>query len=57
MNSADPPQSYRISHARVLAIAVPMTLSNATTPLLGVVATGATSAHVIGRLDGAANRG
>src|SRR6266446_5003329 len=38
MNSADPPQSYRITHARVLAIAVPMTLSNATTPLLGAVA-------------------
>src|SRR4051812_12998997 len=45
MNSADPPQSRRITHARVLAIAVPMTLSNATTPLLGVVATA-----VIGRL-------
>src|SRR6476659_960854 len=45
MNSADPPQSYRISHARVLAIAIPMTLSSATTPLLGVVATA-----VIGRL-------
>src|SRR3954464_2588556 len=45
MNSVDPPQSYRITHARVLAIAVPMTLSNATTPLLGVVATA-----VIGRL-------
>src|SRR5258708_14520796 len=45
MNSADPPQSYQITHRRVLAIAVPMTLSNATTPLLGVVATA-----VIGRL-------
>src|SRR5437879_5992127 len=45
MNSADPPQSYHITHRRVLAIAVPMTLSNATTPLLGVVATA-----VIGRL-------
>ena len=45
MNSADPPQPYIITHARVLAIAVPMTLSNATTPLLGVVATA-----VIGRL-------
>src|SRR5258708_39073139 len=45
MNSADPPQTYRITHARVLAIAVPMPLSNATTPLLGVVATA-----VIGRL-------
>src|SRR3954447_9443058 len=45
MNSADLPQSSRITHARVLAIAVPMTLSSATTPLLGVVATA-----VIGRL-------
>src|SRR5947199_370090 len=45
MNFAAPPQSYQITHARVLAIAVPMTLSNATTPLLGVVATA-----VIGRL-------
>src|SRR5438309_10270000 len=45
MNSAEPPQSYTVTHARVLAIAVPMTLSNATTPLLGVVATA-----VIGRL-------
>src|SRR6202048_1250292 len=45
MNSANPPQSYQITHRRVLAIAVPMTLSNATTPLLGVVATA-----VIGRL-------
>jgi MATE family multidrug resistance protein len=45
MNSADPPQTYQITHRRVLAIAVPMTLSNATTPLLGVVATA-----VIGRL-------
>src|SRR4051812_2369439 len=45
MNSADLPQSSRITHARVLAIAVPMTLSNVTTPLLGLVATA-----VIGRL-------
>src|SRR4051794_25180025 len=45
MNSADPPRPYIITHARVLAIALPMTLSNATTPLLGVVATA-----VIGRL-------
>jgi MATE family multidrug resistance protein len=45
MNSADPPRPYIITHAGVLAIAVPMTLSNATTPLLGVVATA-----VIGRL-------
>jgi len=45
MNSADPPRFYQITHRGVLAIAVPMTLSNATTPLLGVVATA-----VIGRL-------
>jgi MATE family multidrug resistance protein len=45
MTSAGPPQSYQITHRGVLAIAVPMTLSNATTPLLGVVATA-----VIGRL-------
>ena len=38
MNAADPSQSYTVTHARVLAIAVPMTLANATTPLLGVVA-------------------
>jgi MATE family multidrug resistance protein len=36
---------YTVTHRRVLAIALPMTLSSATTPLLGVVATG-----VIGRL-------
>ncbi len=36
---------YIVTHRRVLAIAVPMTLSSATTPLLGVVATA-----VIGRL-------
>ena len=45
MNAVDPQQPYTVTHARVLAIAVPMTLSSATTPLLGVVATG-----VIGRL-------
>jgi multidrug resistance protein, MATE family len=45
MNALDRPQPYTVTHARVLAIAVPMTLSNATTPLLGVVATA-----VIGRL-------
>ena len=45
MNAIDPARPYTITHARVLAIAVPMTLSSATTPLLGVVATG-----VIGRL-------
>src|SRR5258708_7587992 len=45
MNALDRPQSYTVTHARVLAIAVPMTLSSATTPLLGVVATA-----MIGRL-------
>jgi len=45
MNALEPPRPYLVTHARVLAIAVPMTLSNATTPLLGVVATA-----VIGRL-------
>ena len=45
MNAIDPQQPYIVTHARVLAIAIPMTLSSATTPLLGVVATG-----VIGRL-------
>jgi MATE family multidrug resistance protein len=45
MNALDQPQTYTVTHARVLAIAVPMTLSSATTPLLGVVATA-----VIGRL-------
>ncbi|MEA2878441.1 MAG: multidrug resistance protein family [Hyphomicrobiales bacterium] len=45
MNALDQPQSYTVTHRRVLAIAVPMTLSSATTPLLGVVATA-----VIGRL-------
>src|SRR3954469_17657094 len=52
MNSVDPPQSFRITHRRVLAIAVPMTLANATTPLLGVVATAAIGrlgqAHLLG---------
>ncbi|HKS60572.1 MAG TPA: MATE family efflux transporter [Xanthobacteraceae bacterium] len=45
MNAIDPARPYVVTHARVLAIAIPMTLSSATTPLLGVVATG-----VIGRL-------
>ena len=45
MNAIDPARPYLVTHARVLAIAIPMTLSSATTPLLGVVATG-----VIGRL-------
>ena len=45
MNAINPTRPYIVTHARVLAIAIPMTLSSATTPLLGVVATG-----VIGRL-------
>jgi MATE family multidrug resistance protein len=45
VNAIDPTRPYVVTHARVLAIAIPMTLSSATTPLLGVVATG-----VIGRL-------
>jgi multidrug resistance protein, MATE family len=45
MNSIELPRPQTITSARVLAIAVPMTLSNATTPLLGLVATA-----VIGRL-------
>ena len=45
MNAPSPPPSFTITHRRVLAIAVPMTLASATTPLLGVVATAA-----IGRL-------
>src|SRR5262249_22676306 len=44
-NAPSPQQPFVVTNARVLAIAVPMTLSNATTPLLGVVATA-----VIGRL-------
>src|ERR1041384_2617680 len=45
MNAPAPPHSLAVTHRRVLAIAVPMTLASATTPLLGVVATAA-----IGRL-------
>jgi MATE family multidrug resistance protein len=45
MNAPSALGPFTVTHARVLAIAVPMTLSNATTPLLGVVATA-----VIGRL-------
>jgi MATE family multidrug resistance protein len=45
VNALEPPQNFTVTHARVLAIAVPMTLSSMTTPLLGVVATA-----VIGRL-------
>ena len=43
---------FTITHRRVLAIAVPMTLASATTPLLGVVATAAIGrlgvAHLLG---------
>lgn len=43
---------FAITHRRVLAIAVPMTLASATTPLLGVVATAAIGrlgeAHLLG---------
>ena len=45
MNAVDSPSPYVVTNRRVLAIAVPMTLASATTPLLGVVATG-----MIGRL-------
>ena len=45
MNALERPQPYTVTHARVLAIALPMTLANVTTPLIGVVATA-----VIGRL-------
>jgi len=45
VNALEPSQTYIVTHRRVLAIAVPLTLSNATTPLIGVVATA-----VIGRL-------
>ena len=45
MNAAEPPQTYAVTNARVLTIAIPMTLANMTTPLLGVV-----GSAVIGRL-------
>ena len=45
MNAPAPPQRTVATNARVLAIAIPMTLANVTTPLLGVVGTA-----VIGRL-------
>ena len=52
MNAPDPLQTFSVTHRRVLAIAVPMTLANATTPLLGVVATAAIGrlglAHLLG---------
>ena len=52
MNAVERSLPFSVTNARVLAIAVPMTLSNATTPLLGVVATAAIGrlgqAHVLG---------
>jgi MATE family multidrug resistance protein len=45
VNAGEPPQPSIVTNARVLAIAIPMTLANMTTPLLGVVGTA-----VIGRL-------
>ena len=45
MTQPPPAPAFTVTNARVLAIAVPMTLASATTPLLGVVATAA-----IGRL-------
>lgn len=51
MTTADSSR-FHVTHARVLAIAVPMTLANATTPLLGLVGTGAIGqlgqAHLLG---------
>ncbi|MDC1274456.1 MATE family efflux transporter, partial [Planktomarina temperata] len=44
---ADP--TYGITHRRVLSIALPIVISNATVPILGAVDTG-----VIGQLGGAA---
>src|SRR5262245_23488289 len=47
-----PPRPFAVTNKRVLAIAIPMTLSNAPTPLLGVVATAAIGrlgqAHMLG---------
>ncbi|WP_341990776.1 MATE family efflux transporter [Azorhizobium sp. AG788] len=50
--SEGPGQALAVTHKSVLAIAVPMTLSHLTTPLLGLVATA-----VIGRLGDAAALG
>src|SRR5919206_3847036 len=52
MNAPTPAPSFTVTHRRLLAISVPMTLANATTPLLGVVATAA-----IGRLGQAQTLG
>src|SRR5436190_22921017 len=52
MNAREPQRPTIVTHARVLAIAEPMTLTNATTPLLGIVATAAIGrlgkAHLLG---------
>jgi MATE family multidrug resistance protein len=52
VNAPSPPPSFTVTHRRVLAIAVPMTLASATTPLLGIVATAAIGrlgeAHLLG---------
>src|ERR1043165_9443982 len=52
MNGSAPPPRFTVTSRRVLAIAVPMTLASATTPLLGVVATAAIGrlgqAHLLG---------
>jgi len=52
VNAPAPSPTFTITHRRVLAIAVPMTLASATTPLLGVVATAAIGrlgqAHLLG---------
>jgi len=45
VNAPSPPPRYVVTNARVLAIAIPMTLANITTPLIGVV-----GSAVIGRL-------
>src|SRR4051795_12140239 len=49
---ATPPRFFQVTHARVLAIAGPMTLANVTTPLLGLVGTAAIGqlgqAHLLG---------
>jgi len=52
VNAPSPLRSFTVTHHGVLAIAVPMTLASATTPLLGVVATAAIGrlgqAHLLG---------
>lgn len=52
MTDARNPRTFRVTHARVLSIAVPMTLANLTTPLLGIVGTAIVGqlgeAHLLG---------